>query len=36
MEWLEKALGDGWKLKPAGGLTGQAFIAQKNNKRLFL
>ncbi|WP_188393139.1 phosphotransferase family protein [Compostibacillus humi] len=36
LEWLEKALGDGWKLKPAGGLTGQAFIAQKNNKRLFL
>ncbi|WP_085991521.1 phosphotransferase family protein [Oceanobacillus senegalensis] len=36
LEWLEKALGDGWKLTPAGGLTGEAFIAEKENKRLFL
>ncbi|RKQ29682.1 phosphotransferase family protein [Oceanobacillus halophilus] len=36
LEWLEQALGDGWKLTPAGGLTGEAFIAVKDNKRLFL
>ncbi|MFD1851156.1 phosphotransferase family protein [Oceanobacillus bengalensis] len=36
LEWLERALGDGWKLTPAGGLTGEAFIAEKENKRLFL
>ncbi|RDW15912.1 phosphotransferase family protein [Oceanobacillus chungangensis] len=36
LEWLERALGDGWKLTPAGGLTGEAFFATKNDKRLFL
>ncbi|RLL47717.1 phosphotransferase [Oceanobacillus piezotolerans] len=36
LEWLERALGDGWKLTPAGGLTGEAFIAEKDNKKLFL
>ncbi|WP_156288572.1 phosphotransferase family protein [Oceanobacillus salinisoli] len=36
LEWLEQALGDGWKLTPAGGLTGEAFFAKKEDKRLFL
>jgi thiamine kinase-like enzyme len=35
-EWLEQALGKGWNLTPAGGLTGDAYIAQKNKQRLFL
>lgn len=35
-EWLEQALGKDWKLTPAGGLTGDAYIAQKNNRKLFL
>jgi len=36
LEWLERALGDGWKLTPAGGLTGEAFFATRNDKKLFL
>jgi len=36
IEWLEQALGKGWTLTPAGGLTGDAYIAQKNNRKLFL
>lgn len=36
IDWLERALGNGWKLTPAGGLTGDAFIAQKNNEKLFV
>lgn len=35
-EWLEQALGKGWTLTPAGGLTGDAYIAQMNNRKLFL
>lgn len=36
MHWLERSLGDGWKITPAGGLTGEAFFAEKDNKKLFL
>lgn len=36
INWLEHALGTGWLVRPAGGLTGEAFIAEKNGKRLFL
>ncbi|WP_145524072.1 phosphotransferase family protein [Virgibacillus sp. SK37] len=36
LEWIEQALGDGWKLTTAGGLTGEAFFAKKDNKQLFL
>ncbi|WP_405100512.1 phosphotransferase [Oceanobacillus sp. FSL H7-0719] len=35
-DWLEQALGKDWTLTPAGGLTGDAYIAQKNNRKLFL
>jgi len=35
-EWLEKAVGKGWQLKPAGGLTGDAYIATKDNRKLFI
>ncbi|SHF80508.1 phosphotransferase family protein [Ornithinibacillus halophilus] len=36
VEWFQKVLGDEWKIKPAGGLTGDAFFAEKENRRLFL
>ncbi|GLO66963.1 MULTISPECIES: phosphotransferase family protein [Oceanobacillus] len=36
IKWLEQALGTGWNITPAGGLTGDAFIAEKNGRRLFL
>lgn len=36
LQWIEQALGDGWKLTPAGGLTGEAFFAEKGDKQLFL
>ncbi|MFD1606842.1 phosphotransferase [Oceanobacillus luteolus] len=35
-EWLEKAVGKGWTLTPAGGLTGDAYIARKDNRKLFI
>ncbi|MEI3599344.1 MULTISPECIES: phosphotransferase family protein [unclassified Oceanobacillus] len=35
-EWLEKAVGKGWTLTPAGGLTGDAYIATKDNHKLFV
>ncbi|WP_249872317.1 phosphotransferase family protein [Oceanobacillus saliphilus] len=36
IEWLGQVLGIGWKITPAGGLTGDAFVAEKDNRRLFL
>ncbi|UJL45110.1 phosphotransferase family protein [Virgibacillus sp. NKC19-16] len=36
VDWFEKVLGKGWKVTPAGGLTGDAYVAEKDNKRLFL
>ncbi|WP_087972134.1 phosphotransferase family protein [Oceanobacillus rekensis] len=36
IEWLGQALGIGWNITPAGGLTGEAFVAEKDNRRLFL
>ncbi|GAB3065569.1 phosphotransferase [Virgibacillus ainsalahensis] len=36
MDWLKKVLGKGWEVTPAGGLTGDAYIAEKDNRRLFL
>ncbi len=36
IEWLQKAVGKGWKLMPAGGLTGDAYIAVKNNRKIFI
>ena len=36
MNWPEHILGSDWKVKSAGGLTGDAFVAEKNHKRLFI
>ncbi|MGP4108249.1 phosphotransferase [Virgibacillus sp. L01] len=36
MNWLEQALGKEWNVTSAGGLTGDAYIAENNNRRLFL
>ena len=36
IEWLGQVLGVGWKITPAGGLTGDAYVAEKDNRRLFL
>ncbi|SDJ66640.1 phosphotransferase family protein [Salimicrobium halophilum] len=37
MNWLEQLLGDGWSITPAGGSTGEAYYAKKQEgKRLFL
>lgn len=33
---IEQALGKEWSISPAGGLTGDAYIATKDNQRLFL
>lgn len=33
---FEQALGPGWNIESAGGLTGDAYIAEKDGKRLFL
>lgn len=36
VNWLEHLLGDEWKISPAGGLTGEAYFAENDNKKLFL
>lgn len=36
MNWFKQVLGKEWDISPAGGLTGDAYIAEKNNRRLFL
>jgi len=36
LEIIKQALGEGWEFSSAGGLTGNAYIATKNNERLFL
>lgn len=36
VKWLEHLLGDEWKISPAGGLTGDAYFAQNDGKKLFL
>ncbi|RYG71541.1 phosphotransferase [Lentibacillus lipolyticus] len=36
MNWLQQAVGKEWNITPAGGLTGDAYIAEKNEQRLFL
>jgi len=33
---LKRILGTGWEIESAGGLTGDAYIAEKDGKRLFL
>ncbi|MUV39273.1 putative phosphotransferase YtmP [Lentibacillus sp. JNUCC-1] len=36
MNWLNKAIGKEWNITPAGGLTGDAYIAERHNQRIFL
>lgn len=36
VDWLKQVLGKDWKVTPAGGLTGDAYVAEKDNKRLFI
>jgi thiamine kinase-like enzyme len=36
VDWLKRVLGNDWDISPAGGLTGDAYLAAKNNERLFL
>lgn len=36
MNWLKHVLDNEWLIRPAGGLTGDAFIAEKGDQRLFL
>ncbi|GAA0429966.1 phosphotransferase family protein [Lentibacillus halophilus] len=36
MNWLQQAVGKEWNIHPAGGLTGDAYVAKKNEQRLFL
>ncbi|MCP8967497.1 phosphotransferase family protein [Ectobacillus ponti] len=36
MEWLEQILGENWRVTPAGGATGDAYIAVQGEKKLFL
>ncbi|CAM4150387.1 phosphotransferase [Bacillus manliponensis] len=35
-EWLEQLLGEEWKVTPAGGATGDAYIAHDGQQKLFL
>jgi thiamine kinase-like enzyme len=36
MDWVGKVLDKDWDVMPAGGLTGEAFVAKKDGKQLFL
>lgn len=36
MKRLNMFLGEGWQVKPAGGATGEAYIAEQGEQRLFL
>lgn len=36
MDFFKRILGNEWSIKPAGGLTGNAYLAEHNNRRLFL
>ncbi|MUK86794.1 phosphotransferase [Ornithinibacillus sp. L9] len=36
VEWFKKVLGKEWNVMPAGGLTGDAYVAEKDDRRLFL
>jgi len=36
MHLFKQALGEEWHISPAGGLTGNAYVAEKDNQRLFL
>nr|WP_285873951.1 phosphotransferase family protein [Halalkalibacter oceani] len=36
VNWVEHLLGEGWKVQPAGGATGEAYIAQQGEQTVFL
>lgn len=36
VKWLKFSLGDDWQVTPAGGATGEAYIAQQGDQKLFL
>lgn len=36
MEWLRELLGEQWNIYPAGGATGEAYVATLDNQRIFL
>jgi thiamine kinase-like enzyme len=36
VDWLKRVLGNEWEISPAGGLTGDAYLAAKKSERLFL
>ncbi len=36
VDWLKRVLGNEWDVSPAGGLTGDAYFAIRNEERLFL
>lgn len=36
VDWLKRVLGNDWDISPAGGLTGDAYLATKHDERLFL
>ncbi|TQS75421.1 phosphotransferase family protein [Ornithinibacillus gellani] len=36
VDWFQKVLSKEWNITPAGGLTGDAYIAEKGQRRLFL
>ncbi|MFD1038183.1 phosphotransferase [Virgibacillus byunsanensis] len=36
MNWLKQAIGKEWTITPAGGLTGDAYVADNKKRRLFI
>ncbi|WP_217589826.1 phosphotransferase family protein [Lentibacillus saliphilus] len=36
VNWLQKVIGKEWNITPAGGLTGDAYIAERQDRRIFL
>ncbi|WP_370640479.1 phosphotransferase [Salipaludibacillus sp. CUR1] len=36
MKRLEHFMGEGWQLRPAGGATGEAYIAEQGNQKIFI
>lgn len=36
VKWLEDILGNEWEITPAGGATGEAYLAQHKDRKLFL
>ncbi|WP_416151857.1 phosphotransferase [Salipaludibacillus sp. HK11] len=36
MKRLEHFMGEGWQLRPAGGATGEAYVAEQGNQKIFI